>query len=156
MSSSFPVEKGSYALWLALEEAVCLPVGRLGMVDFPRGDYLYLGSARGSGGLRGRLGHHLQGLARPHWHIDYLRKAAAIRGVFYAVTVEPLECVWSKALSQVRGAQIPGAGFGSSDCRGGCPAHLVCFPEGLVLADVLAVLVQGGQVAIQYEVIHQP
>lgn len=156
MIDRFPVEKGSYALWLALSEAAQIAVGRLGLVDFPRGDYIYSGSARGSGGLRGRLRHHLQSSPRPHWHIDYLRSAAMIRGVFYRVTEEPLECHWSQMLAKAPGAEIPRAGFGASDCRSGCAAHLVLFPAGLAQEEIISLLTIRGEDFPFYEVIHQP
>jgi hypothetical protein len=43
----------------------------------------------------------------------------------------PLECAWSQALARLPGTRIPAPGFGSSDCRCACPAHLVAFPDGL-------------------------
>ncbi|TFG66343.1 MAG: GIY-YIG nuclease family protein [Anaerolineales bacterium] len=140
MIGSLPVEKGSYVLWLALEDAIQVPVGRLGVVTFPRGDYFYLGSARGSGGLRGRLQHHLKASNHPHWHIDHFRPATIIRGVFYAMSGEPLECIWSQALAEVVGAVNPVPGFGASDCQKGCSAHLVCFPKGIAREGVLSIL----------------
>ncbi len=39
----------------------------------------------------------------------------------------PLECRWSQALAELPGACVPLPGFGASDCRLGCPAHLVVF-----------------------------
>jgi len=152
----FPVEKGSYVLWLALSEAAQIAVGRLGVVAFPRGDYIYSGSARGSGGLRGRLRHHLQSSPRPHWHIDYLRSAAMIRGVFYRVTEEPLECHWSQMLAKAPGAETPRAGFGASDCRSGCATHLVLFAAGLGQEEILSLLKIRGEDFLFYEVIHHP
>ena len=131
MIERFPVEKGSYALWMALEKATRVYVGRFGMVDFPHGDYIYLGSARGSGGLRARLRHHLRISYRPHWHIDFLRSVVIVRGVYYTVSEQPLECEWSQILARVSGAEIPVPGFGASDCNNGCAAHLVGFPEGI-------------------------
>jgi hypothetical protein len=52
-----------------------------------------------------------------------------------------LECLWSQALATQSGAFLPASGFGASDCRAGCAAHLVGFellppflPEVLALA----------------------
>ncbi len=140
MIETLPVEPGSYALWLALKSPARIHVGRLGVVDFPAGDYLYLGSAHGSGGLKSRLRHHLRTANSPHWHIDYLRRVAAVYGIFYAVSEAPLECVWSQALVQAMTALKPAPGFGASDCHNGCGTHLVYFPEGMMPDGVLSIL----------------
>jgi Uri superfamily endonuclease len=110
-----------------------LTIGRLGVVAFPTGDYLYLGSACGPGGLRARLGRHLSASRRPRWHIDGLLAVARPAGLYYLAhppfdeqTIKP-ECSWSQAMTSLPGACIPASGFGSSDCRSGCRAHLVAF-----------------------------
>jgi Uri superfamily endonuclease len=130
-----PALPGSYALELCLPWETTLKVGRLGEAIFPAGVMLYLGSARCPGGLKGRLGRHVQlGEARPlHWHIDYLRRVARVRARAYQVGQElspagPFECLWSQALVRLPGSSLPLPGFGASDCRLGCPAHLVAFP----------------------------
>lgn len=129
-----PALPGAYLLELFLPEQVEITVGRLGRVCFPAGALFYQGSARGSGGLRGRLGRHLQpGRAiHPHWHLDYVLGLAQKRTVAYVVQLGAapavsLECRWSQALAQIPGSCVPLAGFGASDCRAGCPAHLVAF-----------------------------
>jgi Uri superfamily endonuclease len=128
-----PVRPGTYALILELAESRSLDVGRLGRFDCPPGIYVYLGSARGPGGLRGRLGRHLRGDGRPHWHIDYLVSVSVVKGVGYIELSSgtagccPSECGWSRTLSALPGAAIPIPKFGTSDCRSGCRAHLVHF-----------------------------
>lgn len=126
-----PAEPGSYVLRLLLPGAVRLSVGRLGIFDFPAGEYLYLGSARGPGGLRGRIKHHLRVTSRPRWHIDYLRQHTRVMGGWYSLDPGDLECAWSKALCCLPEASIPAVGFGSADCENGCPAHLLAFLLGL-------------------------
>jgi len=79
-----------------------------------------------------------------------------IRGVFYRVTEEPLECHWSQALAKAPGAEIPRAGFGASDCRSGCAAHLVLFAAGLGQEEILSLLKFRGEEFPFFEVIHQP
>jgi Uri superfamily endonuclease len=136
---SLPAEPGTYALILRLSRPEILQVGRLGKFLFPDGNYVYLGSAFGPGGLRARLGRHLQGAGRPHWHIDSLRTVARVEGFIYALARERLECRWSRLLSGRPGARIPVAGFGAGDCRGEplrCPAHLIAFPSGLDTAEL--------------------
>jgi len=129
-----PALPGSYVLELFLTQDADLAVGRLGKARFPTGAVLYLGSARGPGGLKARLGRHLQNgkVTHPHWHIDTLRGIAQVRAVAYLVQPEvalvtPLECLWSQALAQFPGSCVPLPGFGVSDCRSGCPAHLIAF-----------------------------
>ena len=134
ISVNFPSHPGTYAVFLTLSVPARLSIGKLGAFTFPSGEYVYMGSARGPGGLRARLQHHLRPALRPHWHIDYLRTRAVVsRGVYVvqeevsAETVAPLECAWSQALLALPGASVPAAGFGASDCRWGCVAHLIHF-----------------------------
>lgn len=124
-----PAEPGSYMLILNLAQPAQIVAGRLGEFDFPAGEYVYTGSACGPGGLRARLGRHLRGGA-PHWHIDALRRAAEVLDYVYQVhdahtAMPPLECRWLQAMLRLPGAWVPAQGFGASDCKSGCPAHLV-------------------------------
>jgi Uri superfamily endonuclease len=138
MIETIPAEPGSYLLWLHSLQTQDLIVGRLGRFNFPSGDYFYLGSAQGSGGLRTRLGRHLLGSGNPHWHIDHLRAATQVRGFGYQIKLAepdaephlPLECVWSQKLAALSEVNLPVPGFGASDCRSGCTAHLVHIPAG--------------------------
>lgn len=129
-----PSAPGAYLLHLHLPRPRCLPVGRLGVFDFLPGEYLYAGSACGPGGLRARLGRHLIGTGTPRWHIDFLRRAAEVGGYGYALDGEnqgaSLECCLAQALARLPEAIIPIPGFGSSDCRLRCRAHLVVLPFG--------------------------
>ena len=54
-----------------------------------------------------------------------------------------LECTWVKRLLALLGASAPAPGFGSSDCRNGCPAHLVRLPDGLKQAELEEILIVG-------------
>jgi Uri superfamily endonuclease len=121
---------GTYAFSFMLPEAVKASIGRLGRLDFPAGDYIYLGSARGRGGLRARLGRHLRSVKATHWHIDYLRPYLEIRAIGYLPGNDNLECAWSQSLAGLPAARLPAPGFGASDCVRGCTAHLVAFPAG--------------------------
>ncbi|MED5219495.1 MAG: DUF123 domain-containing protein [Candidatus Neomarinimicrobiota bacterium] len=56
---------GTYALILFNSSAATLHIGALGTVDFSRGYYVYIGSAFGPGGLKGRLRHHAAPLKHP-------------------------------------------------------------------------------------------
>jgi Uri superfamily endonuclease len=159
---SLPRVPGNYALFLNLPATCHLRVGRLGEFFFPSGDYIYLGSAFGLGGLRARLGRHLRGDATARWHIDSLRKIARVCGYAYLEAnqdvedmpnrgtihgLENLECRWSQALAALPGASIPAPGFGASDCEAGCPAHLVAFSHGIDPLKVRLALVQSAAAA---------
>jgi len=69
---------GTYALILHSTHSRALPIGRLGEMQVEPGYYIYVGSAFGPGGLRGRLMHHLRPPIAPHWHVDYLRRVAEV------------------------------------------------------------------------------
>ncbi len=49
--AALPVTRGSYALHLRLARSHVLQIGRLGRFAFPPGEYVYVGSAMGAGGL---------------------------------------------------------------------------------------------------------
>ena len=140
MPPDLPSLPGMYAIFLTLDEAAELLIGRLGRFVFPAGEYIYTGSAHGPGGLQGRLRHHLRPVQCPHWHIDWLRTKAVVSGGFYVVQGEekesgmPLECAWSQALLEAPQISAPVKGFGASDCHSGCEAHLlyVAQPQGVV------------------------
>ncbi|RMF86997.1 MAG: GIY-YIG nuclease family protein [Nitrospinota bacterium] len=116
-----PSRPGTYCLLLSLPFTRRIRVGRRGSYRFPAGYYLYVGSACGPGGLRGRISHHLCPLARPHWHIDYLRQAALLEEVWFAIG-KSQEHAWATLLQGMTGTDIPMPRFGSSDCR--CASHL--------------------------------
>ncbi len=43
--------------------------------------------------------------------------------------LQRLECRWSQAVAGLSGVSVPAPGFGASDCRCGCPAHLVAIQQ---------------------------
>ena len=117
--------RGTYALVLRLDTRANLFIGKLGKFDFCLGYYVYVGSAMGSGGLAGRLKHHLTPAVKSHWHIDYLRQAARPEAVWFVDSNARREHVWASALLAVPGASVPVPRFGASDCR--CASHLFYF-----------------------------
>jgi Uri superfamily endonuclease len=123
----FPLEKGTYILILRLSESAHLTIGKLGAFDFPGGYYAYVGSAFGPGGLRGRLKHHLAPVAKPHWHIDYLRQTAPVYEVWYFISDTRHEHQWADVVCSMPGAVMPVSRFGASDCQ--CETHLIHFRE---------------------------
>lgn len=118
-------KRGLYQLFFLLPFSLPLRVGRLGVFTFPRGYYVYTGSAMG--GLIPRLSRHFataqRGQVRSHWHIDYLLQHCRIVGVALYPTSWKGECELNQALLRYLRASIPVPGFGSSDCR--CSAHLL-------------------------------
>ena len=129
---ALPALSGAYWLALALPRPAHVRIGRLGEALFPRGYYIYTGSAHGPGGVRARLGRHLRGSPHRRWHIDFLRAVAAPFAWGWTTSPDPAtpwECRWAQALAAAPEAFIPLTGFGASDCRSGCPAHLVGFPS---------------------------
>lgn len=117
---------GTYVLALWLGAARSISIGRLGRHLFPVGWYLYVGSARGAGGLRARLLRHERRLGptkRAHWHLDLLREHCTWGGAWVRPSEERLECAWAQSLASLPDACLVVPGFGASDCR--CAAHLV-------------------------------
>ena len=117
-----PRTPGTYAIHLRVAESVSCVVGALGRHTFPAGDYIYVGSAWGPGGLAARVGRHLRGSGKRHWHIDYLRPYAHPVEVWLAPQVRS-ECAWAQALLAQPAAQVIVPRFGASDCT--CATHLI-------------------------------
>ncbi len=130
-----PPTKGVYVLLIEVASRVLLEIKSLGYVKLPQGRYVYVGSAKGPGGLRGRMARHFKKRKKLWWHIDYLLSEPSSKLVLavYAETMNLSECDIVRTLLG-RGAYAPIMGFGSSDCRAGCPAHLLA---GVWLNDVL-------------------
>ena len=114
---------GTYALVILNGDRLLLPIGKLGIHDFPSGYYIYIGSALR--GLNARLKHHLKEGKSLHWHIDYLLSQATIIQIWYSLGMDRLECIWNMILAGLPGAASAIPGFGSSDCR--CRTHLTYF-----------------------------
>jgi len=112
------VDKGTYALVMALKSDAAIAVGRLGCsggtggeseITFPAGYYVYFGSARA--GLSARVGRHLKREKRSHWHIDYLVQSAKVMEVWYVVAGEEVE--WGERKKEVEWRErkeVKGAG----------------------------------------------
>jgi Uri superfamily endonuclease len=112
---------GTYALILKCNSTASVQVGGLGEIEFKPGYYIYIGSAFGPGGVRGRVSRHLREDKPRHWHIDYLYKHVSPLGVWYSYEPEHLEHMWAQSLHNASGYS-PIQGFGCSDCR--CFSHL--------------------------------
>ena len=117
-----PEGSGNYVLILESADRKIISVGKLGKLELQPGFYLYAGSARGPGGLQGRLKRHLRVTKDPHWHIDYLRQRSKILEIWISQDSRQLEHRSVGVLSEIKGFSEPLPGFGSSDCR--CFSHL--------------------------------
>jgi Uri superfamily endonuclease len=116
---------GTYALILASSSERLIQIGKLGQLLLQPGYYVYAGSAFGPGGIRARVAHHARISQRPHWHIDYLRSILHLDEVWYSYDSKRHEHRWADTFSRLKGATLPIAGFGASDCS--CRSHLLLF-----------------------------
>jgi Uri superfamily endonuclease len=113
-------------LQVKLKNRTILKIGALGEHELEPGRYLYVGSARR--GIEARVARH-ERLARTktgrtHWHIDYLLTHPQCRLTRVEVLPGAEECAVSQRIARRGGATAPIPGFGASDCRSECPAHL--------------------------------
>jgi len=123
---------GIYQLIIELSEEKSIQIGKLGLLHFSSGFYIYTGSALG--GIESRIARHLRHDKRLHWHIDYLLKYARITDVIAYLTNKDLECQLNKRIMAIPDC-IPIRGFGSSDCK--CISHLAHFKRKL---DVITII----------------
>jgi Uri superfamily endonuclease len=120
--------KGTYCLCIRNSANIKLKIGSLGKLEFPTGNYIYIGSALNS--LIPRIERHLkisQGNHNiTHWHIDYFlkEKHVAIHSIYVIENEVRLECEVANEVSQY-GEIVPN--FGCSDCK--CKSHLIRVKE---------------------------
>jgi len=113
----------SYQLLIDVSRPLRRAIGRLGEFDFPAGRYVYSGSAKR--GLEARIARHLRRRKPLRWHIDHLLTAPGVE-VAGVVRSRRHECALNRAVP----GRIPALGFGASDCRAGCGAHLKYLGRG--------------------------
>jgi len=119
-----PEAKGTYLLIAKASQLKQMGIGALGRFEIVPGFYAYVGSAFGSGGLRARLGHHLESTAEPHWHIDYLLQVATPIEVWFTTADQKLEHHWAELMENALGFRAPIPRFGSSDYHRSRVSHL--------------------------------
>jgi Uri superfamily endonuclease len=124
--------KGNYTLIIALNTPIRIRVAKHDW-RLQKGYYIYTGSAIGNNAtnLRQRVARHVRKMKKQHWHIDYFlssRKACVITIIAAASDVNK-ECEIAERIQSIEGAEVPFAGFGSSDCRGNCKSHLAHFEK---------------------------
>lgn len=111
-------DRGSYIIILKLKKNRKLAVGERRGIQFKKGYYLYVGSARKN--LAQRISRHRRLRKKLFWHIDYLREKADFITALPIRTQDQLECEIAKALRGI--SDWPIDGFGASDCS--CRTHL--------------------------------
>lgn len=114
---------GDYLLVLHLDNDKMIEIGSRGKILFPKGFYVYVGTAKKN--LLQRINRHRRIHKRMHWHIDYLRKEAKFIGVIPIRSKAHLEHSLAQRLIDISAWQIND--FGSTDCH--CPTHLFGFTE---------------------------
>jgi Uri superfamily endonuclease len=117
------MRKGIYQLLIHLPKSVHIQVGKKGNFEFPKGYYVYTGSARGD--LKARVNRHLRKEKKRFWHIDYLLDHASVTQVFLFPDNGMDECSLAKRMLRRPKAEVTVPKFGSSDCN--CQSHLVFF-----------------------------
>lgn len=132
---TIPKKPGIYSLVIRLEKAAEIKVGALGVESFKKGSYAYVGSSRGSGGLRSRISRHLRENKKTYWHIDYLlqNKTSKVTKIYFFLTKNDLECDLAEEIVS-HGADFPTKAFGSSDCT--CKSHLLWLPTLNILNSI--------------------
>ena len=122
--------KGSYVLITKLKRNSRIMIGKLGIIDFPKGYYCYVGSALGrTVSLENRIGRHKKlnkdKSGKLKWHVDYflVDPNTSIVDVIKIKSDRRMECEISKKLGIVADKSIDG--FGCSDC--GCKSHFHYF-----------------------------
>ena len=118
-----PVIPGAYVLAIELSKQVAVSLRGKPSALLPPGLYLYCGSAKGPGGLRGRLARHMRRGKSIRWHIDVLTEAGTVLGAWTFPGGD--ECDLITGLSHL---PVAIKGFGSTDCRR-CTSHLLRWPH---------------------------
>ncbi|MGI9478825.1 MAG: GIY-YIG nuclease family protein [Hyphomicrobiaceae bacterium] len=113
---------GAYVVCFRLALGITVSLPRLSESRLPSGWYVYVGSARGNGGIRSRLKRHFKQEKAPHWHIDRLTVRAHQMAALALVDGD--ECSLVGKLLGSSQFQVALAGFGNSDCRR-CESHLL-------------------------------
>jgi len=128
-----PARPGCYSLVISLKRQKTLRVGKLGVARFPKGTYVYTGSAMG--GLGARLERHLRRAKKVHWHIDYLLQLsqARIERVILYPPAPQQECRQNQRIAALPGAAVVLTRFGASDCKSECASHLFFFAKAPAL-----------------------
>jgi Uri superfamily endonuclease len=122
--------KGTYILMMKLKDNSKIRIGKIGLIDFPKGYYCYVGSALGKTvNLENRIDRHkklnTEKIGKLKWHIDYflVNPNSSIIDTIVIKSNHRLECDISEKLERVANRSINS--FGCSDCD--CKSHFHYF-----------------------------
>jgi len=108
-----------YFVIFRLDRDERIKVGKLGEMEFKKGYYVYVGSAKR--GFSKRVRRHFSKKKKLHWHVDYLSiEARALEAFRCKADEHALAKFASQFMDGIRG-------FGSSDCK--CYSHLFYSPK---------------------------
>ena len=97
-----PAVPGAYVLAIELSEQVAVSLRGEPSALLCPGRYLYCGSAKGPGGLRGRLARHMRRGKSLRWHIDLLTEAGTVLGAHRPfASADRDQGLWKHRLPQV-------------------------------------------------------
>ncbi len=143
---------GTYILFIELDDDLSITLRKKKFLLPVRNNYVYVGSALGhSNGLKQRITRHLRPIneKKIHWHIDQIT-ASSVAHIFEVLAYpssEHLECKVLQILLQgLSSIYSPIPGFGSSDCKAKCPAHLLTsdLPNTVFLNEIRSLLSKTG------------
>lgn len=117
-----PTFGGAYVLVLRLDKAIHIEFSRVTFDQLVPGSYIYVGSARGSGGIRARIKRHFRYDKKAHWHIDWLTMHAVEMAAL--AVADGHECELVDTLLNSHRFEVAVPGFGSTDCSR-CESHLL-------------------------------
>jgi len=112
----------TYQLFINLAQTIEIQIGKLGLCTFPKGVYVYTGSAKRN--MERRITRHFSKDKNLHWHIDYLLANEQTK-IVKVIKSELEECELN---ADTKGKTIV-KGFGSSDCKNNCKSHLILWKE---------------------------
>jgi len=114
---------GAYLIIFHNREKKQIKTGKLGLIKYVEGYYVYVGSGRNN--VFKRIAHHKKSGRKKHWHIDYIKGHMKIISDIPIVRDDDIECQLSQWLNGIEGRPV--FNFGSSDCR--CKGHLIYFKD---------------------------
>lgn len=114
-------DAGDYLVLLYNDLERDIVIGAKGSMHFPKGYYVYTGSAKKN--LMARLARHQRKRKKMHWHIDYLRQQTEVVAVIPIRTQDDLEHDLAHAVDAIADWHVDA--FGCTDCD--CQSHLFGF-----------------------------
>ena len=120
--------RGTYILVTYLGKDLKIKIGKLGIINFLKGYYCYVGSAFGKiVNLENRIKRHKrlnkEKKGNMKWHIDYFLISPNVSIKNIITFNKKIECKISRVIEKKSNKTING--FGSNDCK--CKSHLHYF-----------------------------